>query len=154
MLVGLVINEDIHVELLELLELYCELLLARFGLLDQKYVLSLVILCRSISKSVPENQIQVREHFQYTVVFTYRSHVSKVSAKGCVVSYTPRPGQNSKVEFQRYHLPSRLGFTPPLELHVLRDILMHKYGREFSLGVMENHDGCVSDRVGLPLLLP
>jgi hypothetical protein len=33
-----VINEDIHVELLELLELYCELLLARFGLLDQRYV--------------------------------------------------------------------------------------------------------------------
>ena len=33
-----VINEDIHVELLELLELYCELLLARFGLLDLKYV--------------------------------------------------------------------------------------------------------------------
>ena len=32
-----VINEDIHVELLELLELYCELLLARFGLLDQRY---------------------------------------------------------------------------------------------------------------------
>lgn len=31
-----VINEDIHVELLELLELYSELLLARFGLLDQK----------------------------------------------------------------------------------------------------------------------
>lgn len=34
----LVINEDIYVELLELLELYCELLLARFGLLDQKCV--------------------------------------------------------------------------------------------------------------------
>jgi hypothetical protein len=33
-----VINEDIYVELLELLELYCELLLARFGLLDLKYV--------------------------------------------------------------------------------------------------------------------
>ena len=31
-----VINEDIYVELLELLELYCELLIARFGLLDQK----------------------------------------------------------------------------------------------------------------------
>ena len=31
-----VIHEDIHVELLELLELYCELLLARFGLLEQK----------------------------------------------------------------------------------------------------------------------
>ena len=32
-----VILEDIYVELLELLELYCELLLARFGLLDQTY---------------------------------------------------------------------------------------------------------------------
>jgi hypothetical protein len=33
------------------------------------------------------------------------------------------------------------------ELHILRDILMHKYGREFSVAVMENRDGCVSDRV-------
>lgn len=31
-----VIHEDIQIELLELLELYCELLIARFGLLDQK----------------------------------------------------------------------------------------------------------------------
>ena len=35
----------------------------------------------------------------------------------------------------------------PAELHLLRDILMHKYGREFSLAVMENRDGCVSERV-------
>ena len=35
----------------------------------------------------------------------------------------------------------------PLELHVLRDMLMHKYGRDFSLGVMENRDGCVNERV-------
>ena len=34
------------------------------------------------------------------------------------------------------------------ELHVLRDILMHKYGRDFSAAVMENKDGCVSPRVG------
>jgi hypothetical protein len=32
----LVINEDIYLELLELLELYCELLIARFGLVDLK----------------------------------------------------------------------------------------------------------------------
>ncbi len=31
------------------------------------------------------------------------------------------------------------------ELHVLRDILMHKYGREFALAVVENN--CVSQRV-------
>jgi len=30
-----IINEDIYVELLELLELHCELIIARFGLLDQ-----------------------------------------------------------------------------------------------------------------------
>jgi vacuolar protein sorting-associated protein IST1 len=34
--VRLVINEDIYLELLELLELYCELLIARFGLVDLK----------------------------------------------------------------------------------------------------------------------
>lgn len=34
------INEDIAVELLELLELYCELLVARFGILDMKLSLS------------------------------------------------------------------------------------------------------------------
>lgn len=32
----IVISEDVHVELLELLELYCELLIARIGLLEQK----------------------------------------------------------------------------------------------------------------------
>ena len=32
----IVINDDVYIELLELLELYCELLLARFGLLEQK----------------------------------------------------------------------------------------------------------------------
>jgi len=33
------------------------------------------------------------------------------------------------------------------ELHILREILMHKYGREFSLAVMENRDDCVPKRV-------
>lgn len=89
-----IINEDIHVELLELLELYCELLLARFGLLDQ---------------NGPE----------------------------------PDPGISEGV-CSIIHAAPR---TELKELHVLRDLLMHKYGREFSLAVMENRDGCVSDRV-------
>lgn len=33
------------------------------------------------------------------------------------------------------------------ELHVLRELLMQKYGRDFSTAVMENRGGCVSDRV-------
>jgi len=36
-----------------------------------------------------------------------------------------------------------------LELHVLREMLMHKFGREFSINVMENKDGCVNERVRL-----
>lgn len=37
--------------------------------------------------------------------------------------------------------------TVKSELHILREILMHKYGREFAVAVMENTDGCVSERV-------
>jgi len=37
--------------------------------------------------------------------------------------------------------------TEVKELHVIRDLLMHKYGREFAAAVMENRDGCVSERV-------
>ncbi|KAF5323464.1 hypothetical protein D9611_005507 [Ephemerocybe angulata] len=77
-----IINEDVHVELLELLELYCELLLARFGILDQ-----------NIIRAAPSTELK--------------------------------------------------------ELHIVRDILMHKYGREFSTGVMENKDGCVMRKLDL-----
>lgn len=42
-----------------------------------------------------------------------------------------------------------------LELHVLRDILMHKYGRDLSAAVMENRDGMVTERVSVhPRFLP
>ncbi|EKM61469.1 uncharacterized protein PHACADRAFT_248105 [Phanerochaete carnosa HHB-10118-sp] len=93
-----IINEDIYVELLELLELYCELLLARFGLIDQP----------------------TRE---------------------------PDPGVSEGVCAIIYAAPR----TELKELHVLRDILMHKYGRDFSIAVMENKDGCVSERVAKKL---
>jgi len=89
-----IINEDVYVELLELLELYCELLLARFGLLDQN-------------------------------------------------ARSPDPGVSEGVCSIIYAAPR----TELKELHVLRDILMHKYGRDFSVAVMDNKDGCVSERV-------
>ncbi|TFK77504.1 DUF292-domain-containing protein [Pluteus cervinus] len=89
-----IIHEDIHVELLELLELYCELLFARFGLLEQN----------------------TRE---------------------------PDPGIAEGVASVIHAAPR----TELKELHILRDILMHKYGREYSVAVMENRDDLVSDRV-------
>ncbi|KAI6048035.1 DUF292-domain-containing protein [Pisolithus marmoratus] len=89
-----VINEDVTLELLELLELYCELLIARFGLFDQS----------------------TRE---------------------------PDPGISEGVCGIIYAAPR----TEVKELQTLREFLMHKYGREFSIGVMENREGCVSDRV-------
>ncbi|TEB38705.1 DUF292-domain-containing protein [Coprinellus micaceus] len=88
------INEDVYIELLELLELYCELLLARFGVLDQ-------------NTRIPDPGV----------------------AEGVCAIVRAAPSTELK------------------ELHILRDILMHKYGREFSVGVMENRDGCVSERV-------
>ncbi|TFY63109.1 hypothetical protein EVG20_g6454 [Dentipellis fragilis] len=89
-----VINEDIYLELLELLELYCELLIARFGLLDQNT----------------------------------REPDAAVSEGVCAIIHAaPR--------------------TELKELHILRDLLMHKYGRDFSSAVMENRDGCVTERV-------
>ncbi|KAJ7597376.1 DUF292-domain-containing protein [Mycena floridula] len=92
-----IIHEDVYVELLELLELYCELLLARFGVLDQNN----------------------------------REPDPAISEGVCSIIYAaPR--------------------TELKELHVLRDILMHKYGREFSLAVMEKQEG-VSDRVARKL---
>lgn len=95
-----IINEDIYVELLELLELYCELLIARFGLLDQNARL-------------------------------------------------PDPGISEGVCAVIHAAPR----TELKELHVLRDLLMHKYGREFSTSVMENKDQCVSDRVVKKLVI-
>ncbi|OSD06174.1 DUF292-domain-containing protein [Trametes coccinea BRFM310] len=89
-----IIHEDVYVELLELLELYCELLISRFGLLDQS----------------------TRE---------------------------PDPAVNEGVCAIIYAAPR----TELKELQILRDILMHKFGREFSIAVMENRDGCVSERV-------
>jgi len=89
-----IINEDIHLELLELLELYCELLIARFGLVE----------------------LNTRE---------------------------PDPAVGEGICSIIYAAPR----TELKELHVLRDLLMHKYGREFSAAVMENRDNCVSERV-------
>ncbi|EIW87091.1 DUF292-domain-containing protein [Coniophora puteana RWD-64-598 SS2] len=95
-----IINEDIHVELLELLELYCELLIARFGLLELN-------------------------------------------------SKEPDPGISEGV-CSIVHAAQR---TEVKELHVLREILMHKYGRDFSLAAIENQNGCVSERVTRKLII-
>jgi len=89
-----IIHDDIHVELLEILELYCELLTARFGLLD-----------------TPAKE--------------------------------PDPGVYEAVCAIIHAAPR----TELKELHLLREMLMHKFGRDFSLAVMENRDECVSPRV-------
>ncbi|KAK0481524.1 DUF292-domain-containing protein [Armillaria novae-zelandiae] len=100
-----IINEDIHIELLELLELYCELLIARFGILD------------------------------------LRTHSS---------SREPDPAISEGVCSIIFSAPR----TEVKELHVLRDILMHKYGREFSIAVMENHDGRVVRKLDIAMPSP
>lgn len=89
-----IISEDIHLELLELMELYSETLLARFALLD-------------LPTRDPDPSI--------------------APALASIIHAAPR--------------------TELKELHVLRDLLMSRYGREFSQDVMDNTDSCVPDRV-------
>lgn len=39
------------------------------------------------------------------------------------------------------------------ELHVLREMLMSKFGRDFAVDCMENRDGCVPDRIMSKLVI-
>lgn len=89
-----VISEDIHLELLELMELYAETLLARFSLLD----------------------LQVRD-----------PDAAILPAVTAIIHAAPR--------------------TELKELHVLRELLMSKFGREFAQDVMDNRNRCVPERV-------
>ncbi|GAA5884408.1 hypothetical protein JCM6882_005237 [Rhodosporidiobolus microsporus] len=93
------LSEDLYVELLEVLELYCELLLARFGLLE----------------TVKEIDPGVQE------------------AVAGVIHAAPR--------------------TELKELHVLREMLMSKGGREFSIACIDNEEGIVPERVTSKLIV-
>ncbi|ETS59934.1 hypothetical protein PaG_05915 [Moesziomyces aphidis] len=95
-----IISEDIHLELLELMELYAETLLARFALLD----------------------LPTRE-----------PDISILPSLAAVIHAAPR--------------------TELKELHVLREMLMAKFGREFAQDVMDNTDSCVPERVMSKLLV-
>ncbi|KZV67655.1 hypothetical protein PENSPDRAFT_653949 [Peniophora sp. CONT] len=95
-----IINEDVHLELLELLELYCELLIARFGLLEQ---------------SSREPDAAVSEGVNAVILAAPRTEIK--------------------------------------ELHILRDLLMHKFGRDYSAAIMENRDGVVAERVTKKLVV-
>lgn len=95
-----IISEDIHLELLELMELYAETLLARFALLDMP---------------------------------TREPDLSIMPALTAIIHAAPR--------------------TELKELHVLREMLMAKFGREFAQDVMDNKDSCVPERVMNKLLV-
>ncbi|GAA6011309.1 hypothetical protein JCM10207_008294 [Rhodosporidiobolus poonsookiae] len=93
------LSEDLYVELLEVLELYCELLLARFGLLET---------IKEIDPGVQE-------------------------AVAGVIHAAPR--------------------TELKEIHVLREMLMSKGGREFAIACIDNEDGVVPERVTSKLVV-
>ncbi|KAG0144619.1 hypothetical protein CROQUDRAFT_708854 [Cronartium quercuum f. sp. fusiforme G11] len=88
-----IISEDVHIELLEILELYCEMLSARMNLID---------LSSRVDPGIAE-------------------------AVAGVIYAAPR--------------------TEVKELHQLREILMNRFGRDYAIQVMENHEGLVPPRV-------
>ena len=91
-----VINEDIYVELLELLELYCELLIARFGVLDQLYA--------------HFHSIFQRHRVLYTdEYFTSPAHENliRVWQRELTQSFMPRPELSSKVTYTLHFFERR-----------------------------------------------
>ncbi|KAM0788328.1 hypothetical protein ACM66B_001470 [Microbotryomycetes sp. NB124-2] len=94
-----VMGEDMMVELLEVLELYCELLLARFGLLE---------INKDIDPGVEE-------------------------AVTGIIHAAPR--------------------TELKELHVLREMLMAKGGRDFAIAAIDNEKNCVAERITSKLVI-
>ncbi|KAK4051897.1 Vacuolar protein sorting-associated protein ist1 [Microbotryomycetes sp. JL201] len=94
-----VMGEDMMVELLEVLELYCELLLARFGLLE-------------VNKDID-------------------------------------PGVEEAVTGIIYAAPR----TELKELHVLREMLMSKGGRDFAIAAIDNENNCVPERITSKLVI-
>jgi len=90
-----IINEDIYVELLELMELYSEIVFTRFGLIENNNA-------REPDPGVSEAIIGI----------VYAAHRTEVK-----------------------------------ELHYIRESFMHRYGRDWSIAVMENVGNRVSGRV-------
>lgn len=88
-----IIRSDLNTELLEILELYCELLIARVGLLE---------------------------------------------AKDC------DPGLEEAVKSIMYAAPRIEGVK---ELGIVRQLLAEKYGKDFTMQVVENSDGKIATRV-------
>lgn len=92
-----VINEDVYVELLELLELYCELLIARFGLLDQKWVLKSPahpLAPRTTPSSFLSGLLTYRDVRVDSVTSTVLGNLTRALAKASVQLYMPLHGQN------------------------------------------------------------
>jgi hypothetical protein len=65
-----------------------------------------------------------------------------------------RSQRSEFISSDRYRVINVTNYEMLSELYILRDILMHKYGREFTIDVMDNKDGCVSDRVSLLSAFP
>ncbi|SCV67724.1 BQ2448_5335 [Microbotryum intermedium] len=117
-----VMGDDLTIELLEVLELYCELLLARFGLLEQ---------VREIDRGVSEAVIGII-HAAPRLVRAFVGQCGTPVLSLGVLS---------------------VGRTELKELHVLRDMLMAKGGRDFAIACMDNTDNCVPERITSKLII-
>src|SRR5436305_306906 len=111
-----IIREDLFVEMLEILELYCELLLARFGLLEQMY-----------------------RYFWNSVCNRVGRNATQVSKKLLKRLYTLPPAQNQK-NFKKY---SQRPVTFSYALQV-RSLLVMRFGHPFAQTAIDNSDNKVS----------
>lgn len=92
-------------ELLELLELYSEMLYSRFALLDSSACVAIV----GSANARPEPDPAIAEALAALIHAAQRTEVR--------------------------------------ELHILQEMLLHRYGREYAVAALENQDDCVPERV-------
>ncbi|SGZ16924.1 BQ5605_C020g09079 [Microbotryum silenes-dioicae] len=119
-----VMGDDLTIELLEMLELYCELLLARFGLLEQ---VKSVVTCQVIP--------QLGWFSPKTILFVIHREIDSGVSEAVIGIIHAAPRTELK------------------ELHLLRDMLMAKGGRDFAIACMDNTDNCVPERITSKLIV-
>ena len=114
-----IIREDVYIELLEYLELYCELLLARIGLLDS---------------------------YASTVVSNLHDK-NRDSKEIKDIADSNGAHKDSGLEEALKVIIYSANHTEIKELNNLKEIFLHKFGLDFAKSAIENRNDCIPEKI-------
>ena len=135
-----IIREDYMVEAMEVIEMYCDLLLARFGLIQQMKTLDdgLAEAISSLIWVAPRLQVkEIQRNTSYSPLLQYQNFVSVTLIE---------ENYRKKVPFEKVN--HRLPFQSDVqELKIVCDQLTAKYGKPYAQACKENAVGTVSAKL-------